>query len=243
MEVGDVDGRPISTRTCSSSIHTTTPPTMSLRPLLGGLHGLRAAGGVSSSTSSLGLRLTTRRSLSTYARRPVSRLSLSPRLSSKRPAVPQARVGLGLAAAPANRTGAASRRTLFTEALEGLSSAVGATPLPGLLAASPLPLWGSIVVLALTVRGCITFPLQLWQRRRVWRTRRYVIPEMKRVNDELAVTIARQARRDGLGYKEYLKLLKDEVSVFPCEEPRLEGGKERGKGGGVWREGRRALWS
>lgn len=178
---------------------TTPHPTMTLRPLLGGLQGLRAAG----TRSCVGL--LSARALSSYSRRPL-RPSPSLNHSSSRPfpssfptSMRSSPVGLG-------------PRSFFTEAITGLQELVGSTPLPGLVAASPLPLWATILALALTVRGCITFPMQLWQRRRVWRTRKFVVPEMKRVNQELAVLLAKESRRDGLTYKEYLKRLKAAVS-------------------------------
>ncbi|KLT42049.1 hypothetical protein CC85DRAFT_285814 [Cutaneotrichosporon oleaginosum] len=106
-----------------------------------------------------------------------------------------------------------THRTFFTSTLTALSEAVGSTPLPGLLAASPVPLWASIVGLALTVRLGITFPLQLWQRRRVWRARKFVVPEMKRINDELAVQMAVQSKREGLTYEKYRERLKAELAT------------------------------
>lgn len=44
------------------------------------------------------------------------------------------------------------------------------------------------------------------------RTKRIVQPEMRRINERLAGIVARESRKKGLGYEEYKKELKKQVS-------------------------------
>lgn len=47
------------------------------------------------------------------------------------------------------------------------------------------------------------------------RLRDHVMPKMKEVNDLLAGRVARECRKAGKGYEEYMKELKSQVSGMP----------------------------
>ena len=79
---------------------------------------------------------------------------------------------------------------------------------------SPFSAGATIILLTILVRGGITFPVSIWQRRRAWRTREKVQPEMKRLNEELARTLARDMRREGKSWDEYKRELKSQVCVL-----------------------------
>ena len=59
------------------------------------------------------------------------------------------------------------------------------------------------------------------------RMREIVRPEMQRINDRLAVEVARESKRKGLGYDEYKKELKKQVSRQPLREQSLYGTLEQ----------------
>lgn len=81
-----------------------------------------------------------------------------------------------------------------------------------LLLSVPLPAGYTIILLTLLVRTGVTLPVTLWQRARARRTREIIVPEMKRLNDELAGPVARECRKAGMGYEEYKRELKRQVS-------------------------------
>lgn len=82
-----------------------------------------------------------------------------------------------------------------------------------LLLSVPLPAGYTIILLTLLVRTGVTLPVTLWQRARARRTREIIVPEMKRLNDELAGPVARECRKAGMGYEEYKRELKRQVST------------------------------
>lgn len=85
-------------------------------------------------------------------------------------------------------------------------------PLVALLLSSPLPAGLTILLLTFSFRSAITLPATIWQRRRMQRTKEIVRPAMKAINEQLAGKVARECRAKGLGYEEYKKELKSQVS-------------------------------
>ncbi|GHJ86047.1 hypothetical protein NliqN6_2449 [Naganishia liquefaciens] len=103
------------------------------------------------------------------------------------------------------------RHASFLPALPALPSL---TSLSELLLAHPLPTYTStIVLLTLGVRTAFTLPATVWARQRMQRMRELVRPEMQRVNDRLAVEVARESKRKRLGYDEYKKELKKQLAT------------------------------
>ncbi|TXT08673.1 hypothetical protein VHUM_02801 [Vanrija humicola] len=81
--------------------------------------------------------------------------------------------------------------------------------LSDLLLAVPTPSYGlSIIVLTLLLRFGVTTPMTLWQRKRNRRNLDIIVPQMKEINDRLAVQLVGDARREGLSYDDYRKRLK-----------------------------------
>ncbi|GFZ43210.1 hypothetical protein JCM24511_00929 [Saitozyma sp. JCM 24511] len=87
--------------------------------------------------------------------------------------------------------------------------------LSSLLLSSPLGCGSTIILLTLLFRTGATLPATLWQRARVHRTRELVVPEMRRINGELAGKVARECRAKGMGYEEYKKELKRQHRTHP----------------------------
>lgn len=148
-----------------------------------------------------------------FSSRPVARPSSSvPLGSSHRP-----RLALPPSSFAAQR--APSRSITVDAAGEAVSEAAAhAFPpvqfIADLLLNTPTPSYGlSIIVLTLALRFGITVPLAMWQRKRMRRERELVVPEMKKINDRLAVELVRDARREGLTYEDYRKKLKAEVGA------------------------------
>lgn len=87
------------------------------------------------------------------------------------------------------------------------------TNLSELLLTHPFPTYTStIILLTVAVRTAFTLPVTIWARGRMQRMRELVRPEMERVNARLAVEVAKESRRKGVGYDEYKKELKRQVS-------------------------------
>ena len=82
-----------------------------------------------------------------------------------------------------------------------------------LLVSYPVISYGTtIVLLTLGFRAGITLPMAIWSRNRMKRIKQIVKPEMRRLNDKLAVEVAKESRQKGLSYDEYRKALKLRVS-------------------------------
>lgn len=71
----------------------------------------------------------------------------------------------------------------------------------------------SIFMLAYLLRSTLTFPLQVWQRKRVERLQRLVNPQFKPLNDKIAVNTMVEAKREGWGYDRYVATVKKRVST------------------------------
>jgi membrane protein insertase Oxa1/YidC/SpoIIIJ len=107
------------------------------------------------------------------------------------------------------------RHASFIPSLVTLPSLPSLTSLSELLLTHPFPTYtGTIVLLTLGVRTVFTLPATIWARRRMQRMREIVRPEMQRINERLAVEVARDSKRKGLGYDEYKKELKRQVSTI-----------------------------
>jgi hypothetical protein len=86
------------------------------------------------------------------------------------------------------------------------------TSLADILIAHPIVSYGTtIVLLTLTLRTAITLPMALWSRARLKRIRTIVQPEMKLLNEKLAVEVMKDCRKRGLGYEDYRAELKKQV--------------------------------
>lgn len=72
----------------------------------------------------------------------------------------------------------------------------------------------SIFVLAYLLRSTITFPVQLWQRRRIERLQTRVNPLLKGLNDQIAFSTLVEAKREGWGHGAYVEAVKKRVSCF-----------------------------
>ncbi|WWD09295.1 hypothetical protein V865_007418 [Kwoniella europaea PYCC6329] len=70
----------------------------------------------------------------------------------------------------------------------------------------------SIICITLLVRTIFTLPVSLWQRKRALKTKQIVEPELKIINETLAKSIARDYRKAGKGYKEYLLEVRRQVA-------------------------------
>ncbi|KAK6905590.1 hypothetical protein I203_106420 [Kwoniella mangroviensis CBS 8507] len=70
----------------------------------------------------------------------------------------------------------------------------------------------SIICITLLVRTIFTLPVSLWQRKRALKTKQIVEPELKIINERLAKSIARDYRKAGKGYKEYLLEVRRQVA-------------------------------
>ncbi|WVQ62307.1 uncharacterized protein L199_000446 [Kwoniella botswanensis] len=70
----------------------------------------------------------------------------------------------------------------------------------------------SIICITLLVRTMFTLPVSLWQRKRALKTKQIVEPELKIINERLAKSIARDYRKAGKGYKEYLLEVRRQVA-------------------------------
>ncbi|KAK4684077.1 hypothetical protein P7C73_g6125, partial [Tremellales sp. Uapishka_1] len=88
----------------------------------------------------------------------------------------------------------------------------------------------TIILSTLLFRSAITLPATLWQRARMKRLRENVMPEMKKLNDRLAVVVARESRSQGRSFEEYKAELKAQVGLHSCswgrrrrEDKRIDG--------------------
>ncbi|OWZ55704.1 hypothetical protein C349_01906 [Cryptococcus neoformans var. grubii Br795] len=79
-------------------------------------------------------------------------------------------------------------------------------PLSEALLSIPHPLgYGTtLILLTLIVRTAFTLPVSLWQKKRAKKMQIVVAPEMKIINEHLAETVAKECRKKGVGYAEYL---------------------------------------
>lgn len=92
-----------------------------------------------------------------------------------------------------------------------------------LLLTHPYPTYTStIILLTIAFRTGFTLPVSIWAQGRMNRMREIVRPEMQRVNARLAVEVAKESRRKGVGYDEYKKELKRQVSSRERQIPQGE---------------------
>lgn len=105
------------------------------------------------------------------------------------------------------------RHASFIPSLVTLPSLPSLTSFSELLLTHPFPTYtGTIILLTLGVRTVFTLPATIWARHRMQRMREIVRPEMQRINERLAVEVARESKKKGLGYDDYKKELKKQVS-------------------------------
>lgn len=93
-------------------------------------------------------------------------------------------------------------------------------PLSDALLSIPHPLgYGTtLILLTLIVRTAFTLPVSLWQKKRAKKMQSIIAPEMKAINEHLAETVAKECRKKGVGYAEYLVELRRQVSLSSCTE-------------------------
>lgn len=93
-------------------------------------------------------------------------------------------------------------------------------PLSEALLSIPHPLgYGTtLILLTLIVRTAFTLPVSLWQKKRAKKMQIVVAPEMKIINEHLAETVAKECRKKGVGYAEYLIELRRQVSLSSYAE-------------------------
>ncbi|KIR82074.1 hypothetical protein I306_00945 [Cryptococcus gattii EJB2] len=86
-------------------------------------------------------------------------------------------------------------------------------PLSDALLSIPHPLgYGTtLILLTLIVRTAFTLPVSLWQKKRAKKMQSIIAPEMKAINEHLAETVAKECRKKGVGYAEYLVELRRQL--------------------------------
>ncbi|KAK8865768.1 hypothetical protein IAR55_000915 [Kwoniella newhampshirensis] len=88
-------------------------------------------------------------------------------------------------------------------------------PLSDLLLNIPHPLgYGTtIILLTLIVRTTFTLPISIWQRKRALRAQRLVQPELKAINERLAISLKEECRKKGASYNQYLTELRRQLAI------------------------------
>lgn len=71
----------------------------------------------------------------------------------------------------------------------------------------------SVFVLAYVLRTTLTFPMQIWQRKRVERLHRFVHPHLDGINERIALETMVEAKRDGWPYEKYIETVRKKVSI------------------------------
>lgn len=79
----------------------------------------------------------------------------------------------------------------------------------------------SVFVLAYALRATLTFPLQVWQRKRIERLQRYVHPQLEGINDRIALETMVTAKKEGWPYAKYVEEVRKRVSVASLQTGEL----------------------
>lgn len=83
-----------------------------------------------------------------------------------------------------------------------------------LLVNAPTPSYlVSVFAIAVVLRSCLTVPVQLWQRKRIERLNEVVNPEIKSLNDKIALQVLVHAKREGWSHEQYVAEVKKKVSL------------------------------
>ncbi|WWD18052.1 hypothetical protein CI109_102499 [Kwoniella shandongensis] len=77
----------------------------------------------------------------------------------------------------------------------------------------PLGYGTTIILLTLLVRTTITLPISIWQRKRALRAQRLVQPELKAINERLAISLRDEFRKRGASYNQYLTELRRQLAI------------------------------
>ncbi|EKD00406.1 hypothetical protein A1Q2_05243 [Trichosporon asahii var. asahii CBS 8904] len=70
----------------------------------------------------------------------------------------------------------------------------------------------SVFVLAYVLRTTLTFPMQIWQRKRVERLHRFVHPHLDGINERIALETMVEAKRDGWPYEKYIETVRKKMA-------------------------------
>lgn len=91
------------------------------------------------------------------------------------------------------------------------------SPLSHFLLDHPIYSYGAtIVFITIVLRTAFSLPAVFWARNRALRAKSIVLPEMKKINRELAIKLVPECRRKNLGYDVYRAELKRQVSRGAC---------------------------